>query len=116
VVFQIAEGVGCVGDAYGGNDGSGGDDDEFFHVFVSVLLFLVFPELPRKMDRQALSNGSSGWEMQYCNPPHPIRKALRGIISSRSVDCISVRSSASTGPQDGSTRKVAGSAASGHFS
>lgn len=45
VILQVAEGVGCVGDAYGGNDGSGGDDDVFFHIFVS-LVFGYFPVHP----------------------------------------------------------------------
>ena len=48
VILQVAEGVGCVGDAYGGNDGSGGDDDVFFHIFLSFVSFVFgyFPVHP----------------------------------------------------------------------
>jgi hypothetical protein len=44
-VLHITEGVGCIGDPEGGNDGSGGDDDVFFHIFVS-LVFGYFPVHP----------------------------------------------------------------------
>ena len=37
VILQIAEGVGCIGDAYGGDDGCCCDDDVFFHIFVSIV-------------------------------------------------------------------------------
>ena len=45
VILQIAEGVGCIGDAYGGDDGCCCDDDVFFHIFVSFV-FGYFPVHP----------------------------------------------------------------------
>jgi hypothetical protein len=37
VVCYIPEGIGCIGDADGGDDGGGGDDDVFFHDVVGLV-------------------------------------------------------------------------------